>query len=38
YPSSIGQAASEGCLRMHQNDLEELFEQVRLGTLVTVVD
>ncbi|MDK3156514.1 L,D-transpeptidase [Kamptonema cortianum] len=37
YPSSIGQAASEGCLRMHQNDLEELFEQVRLGTIVTVV-
>lgn len=37
-PASIGQAASHGCLRMHNKDVEELFEQVAIGTLVTVVE
>jgi lipoprotein-anchoring transpeptidase ErfK/SrfK len=33
-PSSIGQAASHGCIRMRQADLEELFELVTVGTVV----
>jgi lipoprotein-anchoring transpeptidase ErfK/SrfK len=33
-PSSIGQAASHGCVRMRQSDLEELFELVTVGTTV----
>ena len=33
-PSSIGKAASHGCIRMRQQDLEELFELVGVGTQV----
>ena len=33
-PSSIGQAASHGCIRMRQRDLEELFSLVDVGTTV----
>jgi len=33
-PSSIGKAASHGCVRMRQQDLEELFEMVTVGTTV----
>ena len=33
-PSSIGKAASHGCVRMRQSDLEELFELVGVGTTV----
>lgn len=33
-PSSIGKAASHGCIRMRQRDLEELFEMVTPGTVV----
>ena len=33
-PSSIGQAASHGCIRMRQQDLEELFELVNVGATV----
>lgn len=33
-PSSIGKAASHGCIRMRQSDLEELFEMVTPGTVV----
>lgn len=36
-PSSVGRAASHGCLRMHNKDVEDLFDQVSLGTQVTVV-
>lgn len=35
-PSSVGTAASHGCIRMHNEDVEELFAQVELGTPVTV--
>lgn len=35
-PDSIGRAASHGCIRMRNADVEELFELVKLG--VTVVD
>ncbi len=33
-PSSIGKAASHGCIRMRQQDLEELFGLVNVGTTV----
>jgi L,D-transpeptidase ErfK/SrfK len=33
-PSSIGKAASHGCIRMRQQDLEELFQLVTVGTQV----
>jgi lipoprotein-anchoring transpeptidase ErfK/SrfK len=33
---SIGQAVSHGCLRMRNQDVESLYQQVSEGTLVTV--
>ena len=33
-PSSIGKAASHGCIRMRQQDLEELYTLVTVGTIV----
>ena len=33
-PNSIGKAASHGCIRMRQRDVEELFELVGVGTRV----
>jgi lipoprotein-anchoring transpeptidase ErfK/SrfK len=35
--SSIGRAASHGCMRMHRWDVEELYEKVEVGTPVFVV-
>jgi len=35
-PSSIGKAASTGCIRMAQHDLEELFERVSVGDAVEI--
>lgn len=35
-PSSIGTAASLGCIRMHNHHVEELFPLVSIGTPVTV--
>ena len=35
-PRSIGKAASHGCIRMAQRDLEELFEMVRPGDVVEI--
>jgi L,D-transpeptidase ErfK/SrfK len=37
-PSSIGKAASHGCIRMATKDIEELFEIVRPGDLVEIRD
>lgn len=37
-PSSIGQAASHGCIRMKQRDLEELFQLVSVGDKVMFRD
>ena len=34
--SSIGKAASNGCVRMHNEHVVELFEKVKMGTPVTV--
>lgn len=33
-PRSIGRRASHGCIRMRNDDIEELFELVRVGDLV----
>src|SRR3954468_1157532 len=37
-PSSIGKAASHGCIRMRQRDLEELFKMVSVGDKVMFRD
>ena len=37
-PGSIGQAASDGCIRMHNDHVVDLYERVALGTEVYVVD
>jgi lipoprotein-anchoring transpeptidase ErfK/SrfK len=37
-PSSIGKAASHGCIRMRQRDLEELFAMVQVGDKVMFRD
>jgi lipoprotein-anchoring transpeptidase ErfK/SrfK len=36
-PRSIGKAASHGCIRMGQRDLEDLYAQVRSGDAVEIV-
>lgn len=36
-PGSVGSAASHGCIRMYNKDIEELFQKVSLGTEVRVV-
>lgn len=36
-PWSIGTAASQGCIRMYEEDVEELFPQILLGTPVSIV-
>jgi len=36
-PGSIGKAASHGCIRMRNRDVEELFELVRIGDPVDLV-
>ncbi|MGH4049835.1 MAG: L,D-transpeptidase family protein [Clostridium sp.] len=35
-PSSIGTAASNGCVRMYANDVEDLFNFVSVGTVVKI--
>jgi len=35
-PRTIGRAASHGCIRMRQRDLEELFRRVRVGDEVQI--
>lgn len=35
--SSIGTAASHGCMRMHRWDIEDLYERVEVGTPVLIV-
>jgi lipoprotein-anchoring transpeptidase ErfK/SrfK len=36
-PSSIGKAASSGCIRMLNEDVTELYKHVKLGARVTVL-
>ncbi len=35
-PNSIGGTVSNGCIRMHEEDVEELFDLVKLGTPVEI--
>lgn len=35
--SSIGHAASHGCMRMHRKDVENFFPRVSVGTLVNII-
>ncbi|MEG0386476.1 MAG: L,D-transpeptidase, partial [Solibacillus sp.] len=35
-PSSIGHAVSHGCIRMHNEDVEELARTVPIGTQVII--
>ena len=36
-PNSVGKAISHGCVRMFDKDIEELFQQIELGTEVRVI-
>lgn len=36
YPESIGQAISNGCIRMYNHNVEELFTLVSVGTTVVI--
>jgi hypothetical protein len=36
--SSIGQAVSNGCIRMHNKDVKDLYNRVRIGTKVVVTN
>lgn len=36
-PGSVGTAASHGCIRMYNKDIEELFKKISLGTEVKVM-
>lgn len=37
-PESIGKKSSEGCIRMHNKDVEELYDLVTIGTPVVIVN
>jgi lipoprotein-anchoring transpeptidase ErfK/SrfK len=37
HPESVGHAASHGCIRMRNHDVEELFELVRVGDQVELI-
>lgn len=36
-PNSIGQAVSSGCIRMHNDDVVDLYSRVKVGTRVVVL-
>jgi len=36
--NSVGWASSHGCIRMNNNDIQELYKIVPIGTEVTIVD
>ncbi|WHH59586.1 L,D-transpeptidase [Petroclostridium sp. X23] len=36
-PSSIGKAVSNGCIRMHNNNVIELYNLVSIGTVVKII-
>jgi len=37
-PDQIGEYATLGCVRMHNHDIEEVFELVPVGTVVSVIE
>ncbi|MDP8266498.1 MAG: L,D-transpeptidase family protein [Candidatus Aceula meridiana] len=38
HPESLGQQATAGCVRMHNDDVKELYDLLTLNTQVTIVD
>jgi hypothetical protein len=38
YPDMIGQQVSSGCIRMRNEDVQELYEYIAVGTAVTIED
>lgn len=36
-PASIGKAVSNGCIRMHNQNVEALFKLVKIGTPVNII-
>ena len=36
-PETIGQAVSSGCIRMTNEDVQDLYERVKVGTRVVVI-
>ena len=37
-PDAIGMAVSGGCIRMHNRHIQYLFNQISIGTNVTIID
>lgn len=37
-PASIGHHVSQGCIRMHNHDVEWLYEHIPIGTYVRIID
>ncbi|MCL6581102.1 MAG: L,D-transpeptidase family protein, partial [Firmicutes bacterium] len=37
-PASIGQAVTNGCIRLHNRDVEELYDWASIGTPVSIVE
>jgi L,D-transpeptidase ErfK/SrfK len=37
WPESIGHSTSHGCIRMLQEDIEDLYERLRVGTSIHIV-
>jgi L,D-transpeptidase ErfK/SrfK len=37
-PQGVGRRVSSGCIRMHNRDVEELFDLVSVGTKVTIIN
>lgn len=37
FPESVGTRASEGCVRMRNEDIARLYRYVRIGTMVTIL-
>jgi lipoprotein-anchoring transpeptidase ErfK/SrfK len=35
-PDSIGYSLSHGCVRLHNEDVEKLYEMVDIGTVVVI--
>lgn len=38
HPEQIGQKVSNGCIRMHNTDIQYLFSRVHIGTTVIIKD
>ena len=38
FPEQIGQSVSKGCIRMKNEDIEELYEFIPIGTVVVITE